>query len=135
MAINGISNLGGFYGSNIARNIPKVDLETVKQQDAAKKQAELNPLEQFAGKETTTPVVNDNRTRTADLDNISLNFNSGDDYSYIGSDFALDNLDMEKAISDMKKDKMLADYQYFVGSSENLNELFNGSDGKVLIKY
>ena len=135
MAINGLSEYGGLYNNYSVRDIPKVDIETVKQQDAAKKvelpAPELLPIEEKP--QVQSPA--DNRSRIADLDNISLNFNTGDDYSYIGSDFEIGGLDMEKAISDMKKDKMLADYQYFVGSSSNLNEMFSGNDGKVFVKF
>jgi len=134
MAINGISDFGGLYNSYSVRDIPKVDLETVKQQDAAKA-AEIVAPEPALVKEPEIQPVQDNRSRTADLENISLNFNTGDDYSYIGSDFEIGGLDMEKAISDMKKDKMLADYQYFVGSSSNLNEMFASNDGKVVVKF
>ena len=133
MAINGLSQFGGFYNSYSVRDIPRVDVETVKQQDAAKESDTL-PKAQVVKEEPSAPVV-DNRSRTADLDNISLNFNSGDDYSYIGSDFELDNLDMEKAISDMKKDKVIQDYQFFVGSAENVNEMFASNDGRVIPKF
>ncbi len=133
MAINGLSNFGGFYNSYAVRDIPKVDVETVKQQDAAKESNTL-PKAPVVKEEPKEQVV-DNRKRTADLDNISLNFNAGDDYSYIGSDFEIGGLDMEKAISDMKKDKVLQDYQYFVGSSDNLSEMFASNDGKVIAKF
>lgn len=133
MAINGLSNFGGFYNSYSVRDIPKVDVETVKQQDAAKESDTL-PKARVVKEEPKEQVV-DNRKRTADLDNISLNFNAGDDFSYIGSDFEIGGLDMEKAISDMKKDKVLQDYQYFVGSSDNLNEMFASNDGKVIAKF
>lgn len=133
MAINGLSDFGGFYNSYSVRDIPKVSVETVKQQDAAKETDTL-PKAQVIKEESKEQAV-DNRKRTADLDNISLNFNAGDDFSYIGSDFELNNLDMEKAISDMKKDKVIQDYQFFVGSSENVNEMFASNDGRVIPKF
>ena len=135
MAVGGISEYGGFYNSYTVRDIPKVDLETVKKQDAAKAEEALALPKAPEIKEAPSAPAEDKRTRTADLDNISLNFNAGDDYSYIGSDFEIGGLDMEKAISDMKKDKVLMDYQYFVGSSENLNEMFASGDGKVIAKF
>ncbi|MCR5279744.1 MAG: hypothetical protein K6E19_09935 [Lachnospiraceae bacterium] len=135
MAINGISGYGGFYNSYSVRDIPKVDVETVKQQDAAK-ELEAKALPKAPEKaEVASKPLSENRSRTADLDNISLNFNSGEDYSYIGSDFEIGGLDMEKAISDMQKDKVLMDYQYFVGSSDNLNEMFASGDGRVIAKF
>ncbi|MCQ2523469.1 MAG: hypothetical protein MJ123_03940 [Lachnospiraceae bacterium] len=131
MAINGIGGFGGFENYKIM-NIPKVDVETVKKQDEEALELQNQP-------KLDAPVANtateDNRSKSADLDNISLNFNKGDDYSYIGSESDINNLDMQKAISDMRKDKILEDYQYFVGSSENLMTNFNNEDGAVFMKF
>ena len=56
-----------------------------------------------------------------------------DTYDMIGSESDLNKLDMQKAISDMQKDKILQDYNYFVGSSvmqqRNISE-----DGVVVAK-
>lgn len=53
------------------------------------------------------------------LSDISLSFHKEDDYSYIGSEKDLAQLDVQKAISDMKKDSILQNYQYFVGSAQS----------------
>ncbi len=130
MALNGISQYGGLYNNYRVVDIPKVDVKTVEEQDLKKREEAVVP-----SLETFEPVVADNRTKSADLENISLNFNKNDDYSYIGMDFSIESLDMEQAISDMKKDKILEDYQYFVGSSTELNEKFASEDGKVMLKF
>lgn len=39
-------------------------------------------------------------------------------FDYIGTDCCPDNPDIQKAISDMKKDQVLQSYQYFVGNPE-----------------
>lgn len=134
MAINGIGSYGGF-DSYKSFNIPQVDIETVKKQDE-----EALKLEKQASSQVNVPVETaepkeDTRSRLADLDNISLNFNQGEDYSYIGSESDINNLDMQKAITDMRKDKILEDYQYFVGSSQNLMTNFNSEDGSVFMKF
>lgn len=138
MAINGLSDFGGFYNNYKVVDIPKVDFETVKKQDEVKA-AEANALQTLpavpevpAAEEN---VKEDTRTNMADLDNISLTFNANDDFSYLGSDFEIGKLDMQKAISDMKKDSILENYQFFVGSSENLNGGFQSDDGKVFLKF
>ena len=106
MAINLFSDYGGFYNSYKVTDIPKVDVEAVKKQDEIKAQEALalpkieTPIE---------PAKPDLRTKTADLDNISLTFNTGDDYSYLGSEFEIEKLDINRAISDMHKDKILED--------------------------
>ena len=40
---------------------------------------------------------------------------------------------MQKAISDMQRDSVLQDYQYFIGSSDDLLK-FEDEDGKVFLK-
>lgn len=134
MAINLFSDYGGFYNSYKMPDIPRVDTATVKEQDAQRKALENGPAEIPVVPEVKAPEVPDTRTRTADLDNISLTFNTGDDYSYIGSEFAIEDLDMEKAISDMRKDKILEDYQYFVGNSSDIKPVDGNADGTVVLK-
>lgn len=138
MAINLFSDYGGFYNNYRVNEIPKVDVEKTDTEDLLKKQAETVvpelPLVQEA--KPSEPEVTDNRTRTADLDNISLTFNKGDDFSYIGSDFEIESLDISKAISDMRKDKILEDYQYFVGTTnDGTSNPFESDDGKVFLKF
>lgn len=67
----------------------------------------------------------------APLEDISLTFNAKDDFGYIGKDSDIYTLDMEKAISDMKKDNLLQQYQYFVGGTNLVNP---SADGNVVIK-
>lgn len=134
MAINGLFDFGGLYNNYRTVDIPRVDMETVRAQD--EKKSQVNDIENLAAVSApavTEPRIPDNRSRMANLDDISLNFNAGDDYSYIGSESDLGGLDMEKAISDMRKDKMLEDYQYFVGSAEGASNVNN--DGMVFLKY
>ena len=130
MAINGLLDYGGLYSNYRPVQIPIVDVAEVAKQDEQALKASENVV---AAPVLETPV-NDNRSRMADLDNISLNFNTGDDYSYIGSESDMATLDMEKLISDMKKDKVLEDYQYFVGST-NTQNTFADNDGAVFLKY
>jgi len=73
--------------------------------------------------------------KSADLENISLKFNTGEDYSYIGKDSDIEQLDIQKAISDMKKDSVLQQYQYFVGSAQNVIEGKASEDGIVIPKF
>lgn len=54
------------------------------------------------------------------LEDVSLTFQNQKDYAYLRNESNILNLDMQKAISDMKKDQVLQQYQYFVGSSQNI---------------
>lgn len=71
--------------------------------------------------------------RDAKLENISFTFNKQEDFGYIGKDSDIRSLDMEKAISDMKKDQVLQQYQYFVGSAGKM--VTDNADGVVLAKF
>ena len=70
----------------------------------------------------------------ADLEQVSLKFNRKDSFGYIGRDSRLDNLDVQKAISDMQKDQVLQGYQYFVGSVGSLSGEMSSEDGTVVMK-
>lgn len=80
-------------------------------------------------KEETNPA-----SRMANLDQVALTFNKEESFEYIGNDSSLDNLDMQKAISVMRKDQVLQGYQYFVGSSRNLIDGQQSEDGMVILK-
>lgn len=138
MAINLFSDYGGFYNNYKLNNIPKVDVETVKAQDEEKRLQDLNVPQIPVVEEIKAEPKVDNRSRSADLENISLTFNKGDDFSYIGSEFEIGSLDMEQAISDMRKDKVLEDYQFFVGTSSEAGpvdaQALATDDGKVFLK-
>lgn len=128
----GIGRIGGFYQSYPVQSIKQVDVETVKLQEAEKKQREdMLPV----AKPVDAPAVADNRSKSADLENISLNFNAGDTYDYIGKDSDLSLLDVEKVMSDAKKDSVLDQYRYFVGDAADMNyQAGLQGDGVVLMK-
>ncbi|MCQ2080604.1 MAG: hypothetical protein MJZ11_03035 [Lachnospiraceae bacterium] len=121
---NGLSNYS--YNDYNRRNIPQVTPEEAL--------ANENALKVNAAKEENTvsssPVV-DNRSRVATLEDVSLTFNKEDSFDYIGTEAPIEKLDMQQAISDMKKDNILKEYNYFVGSSKNL---YQDADGAVIIK-
>ena len=76
----------------------------------------------------------DRAGRIADLGQVSLTFNKEDSFDYIGMDSNPENLDMQKAISDMQKDQILQGYQYFVGSAGGLYDGMPAEDGMVVLK-
>ena len=128
-----IEKIGGIYPTYPIEPIKRVELETVRQQDEIRKQQE-NEIPVPAS--VTTAAIPDNRPKAADLENISLTFNAGETFDYIGKDSDLSLLDTEKLISDMKKDSILEQYRYFVGSEE-ANKVFYASqseDGIVVMK-
>ncbi len=125
MAMN-INNSYNFMSDYRINNIPKADdisvspVKAEPEQEAVKKQA------------ISIEPVADNRPKNVDLDNVSMSFNKQESYGYIGKDRDVSLLDMEKAISMMRQDSALQDYQYFVGSSK---DIFNSEDGRVIAKF
>ena len=58
--------------------------------------------------------------RDASLEDIQTSFGNSSESSYNGfSGNSIVTQDMKKAISDMQKDQVLQEYQYFVGGSRN----------------
>lgn len=132
MGISGISDYSYMFQNYRVPSIPTVDVEQIRKQ-----QEDALMSQDFANTTESNPVLTietkANRTNTS-LEDISLSFNASEDYGYIGMDSNIASLDMEKAISDMKKDQVLHQYQYFVGSPINLTSEENQVDGKVIIK-
>ncbi len=128
MGIGNINDYSSFLRNYNAPAIPKVSAEEVRMQDEKRAQQELE-LQPIPREEApvVAPVRND-----AKLENLSVTFNKQDSFDYIGKDSNIDNLDMRKAISDMKKDQVLQQYQYFVGSAKNL--FTDNADGIVIPK-
>lgn len=74
------------------------------------------------------------QSKPVDPTEVSLTFNKNEEFEYLGSESDLLSLDMHKAISDMKRDGLLRQYQYFVGSSEALVDNGQNEDGAVFLK-
>lgn len=128
-----ISDYSSLFQNYRIPNIPEVQIGQVETQEPKVQESSVNPQEKQV---ITEQEPFQNRAgKSADLENISLKFNTGDDYGYIGKDSDLEKLDMQKAISDMKKDSVLQQYQYFVGSAKNLNSGIPSEDGIVIPKF
>lgn len=108
----------------LGRQIEEAD--SSKQSDLTGRSDNLTSVEE--------PVQENRVSRMADLEQVSLKFNKEDSFGYIGMDSSLDNLDMQKAISDMQKDQVLQSYQYFVGSAGSLFGEMPSEDGTVVLK-
>ncbi len=119
----GYGGYGAFQSNYRINDIPKV--EEVKPVEQVK------PVEE-PQKEQKILIEEVNKApRSTDPNKVSITFNKGDDYSYIGSEKDIAKLDIQKAVSDMKQDSILQEYNYFVGSASNI---FSSEDGTVLAK-
>ena len=121
MAYMGINDYSNIISNYVTPVIPQHQVQNVTElQDISTKEVapevkveagnHLEPVE--AG--TTFHVKN------IDIHDVALKFNAKDDFSYIGRDVDIKNLDMQKAVSDMKKDGILSQYQFFVGTNVGL---------------
>ena len=132
MGMNGISGMNGLQNYNLQVNIQAPD---------AAKQPAKTVITEIPGQESRVPSsdtslqiksVDSGKTgetqgasrpaANAALEDISVTFNKQDDFGYIGRDSDIHSLDVEKAISDMRKDQILQQYQYFVGSKTVFTE-------------
>lgn len=125
------------YGSLFQNyRIPSIPDVRIGQVEQPMQQPEAMPIQtQEKTVITEEEPIRKQAGKSADLENISLKFNTGDDYGYIGRDSDIEQLDMQKAISDMKKDSVLQQYQYFVGSSQDLLTGSASEDGMVIPKF
>ncbi len=133
MSIDYISGYGGFYNQYRMPEIPRVSVEDVKKQDEQllQQQSQENQVQVSQPEQQSVSQA----SRMANLEDISLSFNVNETYDYIGRDADLQNLDMMKAISDMQKDAVLEQYQYFVGPKEIAGPVISQTpDGMVIQK-
>ena len=129
MGLNGIGFNQNFIGNYRIPQVPTVSVEEVRKQDEQLKQAQKEQYYSPAPVESSPSVPRND----AALEDISLTFNKSDDFGYIGKDSDIYSLDVENAISDMKKDDVLRQYQFFVGSSAS-GAIVDNSDGVVIPK-
>lgn len=127
MRIGSAGQYGGVYESYRLNAIPKVDIDTVKKQAMEVEKVSLTH-------DSTKQERIDHRSKKTDLENISLDFNTGMEFDFIGRDSSIQSLDVQKAVSDMKKDVILQEYQYFVGDIKNRTEQIKNQDGIVIQK-
>ncbi len=132
MGMNGINGMNGLQNYNLQRSIQAPD---------AAKQSAKTVITEIPGQESRVPSSNTSLqiesvdsgkageargasrpAANAALEDISVTFNKQDDFGYIGRDSDIHSLDVEKAISDMRKDQILQQYQYFVGSKTVFTE-------------
>ncbi len=134
MGINSINDYSNIFNNYRVPTIPVVSVDEVAKQDRQRIEAEKQmPAATSSLEDISLPKA---RQNNAALEDISLTFNKGDDFGYIGKDSDIFSLDVEDAISDMQKDDVLKQYQYFVGNmGGGNNALVDNNDGIVIPKF
>lgn len=137
MDIGGLGRYDSYYSEYKIQTIPTVDADLVSQKNS-KIDSQTPDTKENSSVQASTGSIGakeDSRSKIANLENVSLTFNQNDSFDYIGKDSDPVTLDMQKAISEMQKDKILEEYQYFVGNAQNLfSSQKESSDGLVFAK-
>ncbi len=111
MNVSGIRpSLGGFDYNSI-----KIQQESAQVHSAPEstQQQSSNQQPQVSEQE----IAQARSRQTYNSGDFAKEFDAKKSYDLKGADSDIRSLDMEKAISDMQKDQMLHQYQYFVGES------------------
>lgn len=131
MAAERITGYPSYLGKYNSYSVPTEE-EYRPQKDQSENQMDLNADAEHAPEVAAvyTPSAN------ANVHQIAESFTGRDrvlsDFS-IGSE--IETLDMQQAISAMQGDRLLQEYQYFVGSAQNAaagNVISNTADGTVI---
>lgn len=126
MGIGGINDYAGLLRNFRVPNVSEAGIERNGRPDAVIREESLPVKDPHVA----APVAR----KDAQLEDISITFNRQESFDYLGKDSDIHSLDVEKALDDMRKDKVLQQYQYFVGSSRNL-QIENNADGIVVQKF
>lgn len=129
MNISGIRTYAGFY-----------DYNTIKNQEAGNRQLQdIKEVEapevllEETERESSADVTIQSKDQGPDSGALEYTkqYQPQTSYELIGRESEIAALDVEQAISDMKKDQVLQQYQFFVGESragENLDRLRTGEN-------
>ena len=134
MALN---NIGSYVPGYNAYNIPSVkDNPQIQPQPEVKQQPSPQQEQQQEKKGldlTVTPA-----RENASIENVAISFGQYDSSTLdIYSDMGLASRDMKQAISGMQKDRILHEYQYFVGGKDLTGKPSNiiaGTEDGIVIK-
>lgn len=115
MTISGIRPYAGFYEYNsIKANELRAEQIAATQKVSSVEAEEVSTETQSAAVQTPAPEQNFTAFDYAQ------NYRSDETYELKGKDSDLASLDMQKAISDLDKDQVLQQYQFFVGDKDSV---------------
>ena len=116
MTISGIRPYAGFYEYNsIKANELRAEQIAATQKASSVEAEEVSTETQSATVQTPAPEQNFTAFDYAQ------NYRADETHELKGKDCDLASLDMQKAISDLDKDQVLQQYQFFVGDKDSVN--------------
>ncbi len=120
MNVSGVNPSAGVYAYNSIRLN-----ELRNQMIMASKESQTQPEVAEAIQPEQAPLLRDQTYTSYDF---AQEYRAGETYDLKGVDADIYKLDVEKAVSDMAKDQILQQYQYFVGSSSYENAKANAAE-------
>ena len=132
-------NIGSFTSGYNAYNIPSVkDNPQVAPQPELQPQSKQPQQEKEQEKKGLDLTVEVPARENASIENVAISFGQYDSSSLdIYGDMGLASRDMKNAISGMQKDRILHEYQYFVGGKDLTGKPSNiiaGTEDGIVIK-
>ncbi len=139
-----LDKLGGYLNNYNAYNIPPAvdnnvkvgDLEKVQVQPNEQPKKELQQEEPKKGLDLTVEEIP--VRENASIENIAISFGQYDSSSIdLFGEKGLASEDMKQAISGMQKDKILHEYQYFVGGKDmtgKQSNIITGTEDGLVIR-
>jgi len=112
MNVSGVRPYDGFYQYNSIRLN-----ELRNQQIAASETTVAKPVEAEVEPKVTSPSPEVRQAQTFSSFDMAQQYNPNETFDLKGVDSDIDSLDVQKAVSDLDKDSMLQQYQYFVDSN------------------
>ncbi|MDD6306832.1 MAG: hypothetical protein PUA75_07780 [Clostridiales bacterium] len=117
MNISGIRMGAGFYDYNTIKT-DEIAKQQIEDAETAKELPTVGQKEtEAADRETVMQEERESRADTGAWD-FARRYQPEASYELKGSESDIKSLDVEKAISDMRKDQVLQQYQFFVGESQ-----------------
>ena len=110
MNISGIRPYAGFYDYN------SIKAEALRNQQIAEAQVALSSQQT---KEPQNDVVAAPVEQNFSSYDFAQTYRPGETYDLKGRDSDIESLDVQKAVSDLGKDQVIQQYQYFVGGNED----------------
>lgn len=128
MNISGIRPYEGFYEYNSIK-----ETELRNQQIAA---SQNNPENQSAPEEERQETVVAAPEQNYTSYDYAQNYRPGETYELKGADSDINSLDIMKAVSDLDKDQVLRQYQYFVGKLDSpVTKTLNAPTDSELVSH
>ncbi|MEG0962254.1 MAG: hypothetical protein RR139_08315 [Lachnospiraceae bacterium] len=114
MNISGIRPYTGLYNYNVTKSAEE---QSVSAQQIERQQEKI--ISPIGSKE----IIEEKKRSQTDTGDYAKQYKPLETYELKGKDSSLESLDMERAISDMQKDQLLHQYQFFVGTSRQSQSL------------